>query len=205
MQLPWRVSIKSCRYHVCRWPGTISGPCSALLEPDPNSKTDPTLNPVKARLCWDRRGILADPISGTAVLESGPTEILPPVGAISKHPARLCRPGRQARRPEPSGKPGFLSYESGCGRETDSPLEGDGFEPSVPGTKEPVFVAGSELRDQTGTAKKGCFLCGTDGSNPSPSSGKSVANLTSGAVEGKLGHLHPRNIDPQLADQGSAT
>jgi hypothetical protein len=26
----------------------------------------------------------------------------------------------------------------------DSPLEGDGFEPSVPGTKEPVFVAEGE-------------------------------------------------------------
>ena len=132
MQLPWRVSIKSCRYHVCRWPGTISGPCSALLEPDPNSKTDPTLNPVKARLCWDRRGILADPISGTAVLEYGPTEILPPVGAISTYPARLCRPGGQASRAHPRGKPGFSTFESGCGRETDSPLEGDGFEPSVP-------------------------------------------------------------------------
>jgi len=60
----------------------------------------------------------------------------------------------------------------------DSPLEGDGFEPSVPGTKEPVFVAEGELRDRTGAAKKGCFLCGTDGSNPSPSSVESGANLT---------------------------
>src|SRR5258705_6383661 len=57
----------------------------------------------------------------------------------------------------------------------DSPLEGDGFEPSVPGTKESVFVAEGELRDRTGAAKKGCFLCGTDSSNPSPSSGESVS------------------------------
>src|ERR1700747_1194645 len=56
----------------------------------------------------------------------------------------------------------------------DSPLEGNGFEPSVPGTKEPVFVAEGELRDRTGAAKKGCFLCGTDGSNPSPSSKESA-------------------------------
>src|SRR3984893_2776253 len=42
-----------------------------------------------------------------------------------------------------------------------SPVEGDGFEPSVPGTKEPVFVAEGELRYRTGAAKKGCFLCGT--------------------------------------------
>jgi hypothetical protein len=39
----------------------------------------------------------------------------------------------------------------------DSPLEGDGFEPSVPGTKEPVFVAEGELRDRTGEPK-GLFL-----------------------------------------------
>jgi hypothetical protein len=72
------------------------------------------------------------PISGTAVLEYGATEILPPVGAIAKHPARLCRPRRQADRPQPRGKPGFSTLESGCGRETDCLLEGDGFEPSVP-------------------------------------------------------------------------
>ncbi len=62
--------------------------------------------------------------------------------------------------------------------EADSLVEGDGFEPSVPGTKEPVFVAEGELRDRTGAAKKGCFLCGTDGSNPSPSSSESGANLS---------------------------
>src|ERR1700756_1830027 len=56
----------------------------------------------------------------------------------------------------------------------DSALEEEGFEPSVPGTKEPVFVAEGELRDRTGAAKKGCFLCGTDGSNPSPSSAESL-------------------------------
>ncbi len=65
-------------------------------------------------------------------LEYGPTEILPQVGALSKHTERLCRPGRQASRAHPRGKPGFSTFESGCGRETDSPLEGDGFEPSVP-------------------------------------------------------------------------
>src|SRR3984893_7250388 len=31
------------------------------------------------------------------------------------------------------GKPGFPTLESSSGRETDSPLEGDGFELSVPG------------------------------------------------------------------------
>jgi hypothetical protein len=40
----------------------------------------------------------------------------------------------------------------------DSPLEGDGFEPSVPGTKEPVFVAEGELRGPNGGSQKGLFL-----------------------------------------------
>jgi hypothetical protein len=48
-------------------------------------------------------------------LVEGPTEILPPVGAISKHPARLYRPSRQASRAHSRGKPGFLTYESGFG------------------------------------------------------------------------------------------
>jgi hypothetical protein len=38
------------------------------------------------------RGIPTDPVSGTAVLEYSPTEILLPVAAVSKQPARLCRP-----------------------------------------------------------------------------------------------------------------
>jgi hypothetical protein len=56
-------------------------------------------------------------------------------------------------------KPGFSTYETGCGRETDSLLEGDGFEPSVPGAKEPVFGGESELRViETGHPTKSCFL-----------------------------------------------
>src|SRR5439155_20044035 len=49
---------------------TISGPCSALPEPNPVS--------------------LSHPLIGTAVLESGPTEIFPPLGAMSTRHARLC-------------------------------------------------------------------------------------------------------------------
>jgi hypothetical protein len=56
-------------------PGTISLRCSALLLPDPIDP-DP--------LDYDTAFIHA------AVLEFGPTEILPPVGAISPHHARLC-------------------------------------------------------------------------------------------------------------------
>src|ERR1700730_12330145 len=66
-------------------------------------------------------------ISLTAVLEFGPTETLPPVGAISKHPASL--PTRSPiHPPRPARKAGFSTFESGCGRERDCLLEGDGFE-----------------------------------------------------------------------------
>ena len=102
----------------------------------------------------------------------------------------------------------------------DSTLEGDGFEPSVPGAKEPVFVAESECggsnpkrqahrtrrwremdSNHRSPARKSRFSlrkanCGTEGgqpkrvvsyavpmvSNPSPSSGESLANLTFGAA-----------------------
>ena len=40
----------------------------------------------------------------------------------------LAKPAAHTR----AGKPGFLTYESGFGRETDSPLERTGFELSVP-------------------------------------------------------------------------
>jgi hypothetical protein len=56
----------------------------------------------------------------------------------------------------------------------DSPLEGDGFELSVPVAREPVFIAEGELRGDRWAAKK--IWRGTDGSNPSPSSGVSGAN-----------------------------
>src|SRR4029077_4449589 len=89
-------------------------------------------SPEKAPTSLGPSGLSTDPVTGIAVLEYGLTEILPPVGALSKHAERLCRPGRQASRAHPRGKPGFWTFESGCGRETDFPLEGDGFEPSVP-------------------------------------------------------------------------
>src|ERR1700719_1125108 len=64
----------------------------------------------------------------------------------------------------------------------DSPPEGGGFEPSVPGAKEPVSFAEGEWRGiERGRPTKFVSLRGTDGSNPSPSSGESLANLTFGA------------------------
>src|SRR6202011_5846937 len=115
-------------------------------------------------------------VTGTAVLEYDPTEILPQVGALSKHAERLCRPGRQASRAHPRGKPGFWTFESGCGRETDSLLEGDGFELSVPDreTVKPSWETGLLSR------KRERICWGTEGSNPSPSSAESAANFVFG-------------------------
>src|ERR1700731_1735521 len=56
---------------------------------------------------------------------------------------------------------------------TISPLEGGGFEPSVPRKRDNVFRACARSTSPSDAAR------GTEGSNPAPSSGESVANRTS--------------------------
>jgi hypothetical protein len=56
----------------------------------------------------------------------------------------------------------------------DSPLEGDGFEPSVPHKKQAFLAAPVRSRNSPSTTKTGSFVPGTDGSNPSPSSRESM-------------------------------
>ena len=58
----------------------------------------------------------------------------------------------------------------------DSPLEGDGFEPSVPHKKQPFLAAPVRSRNSPSATKTGSFVPGTDGSNPSPSTGESCPN-----------------------------
>ena len=60
----------------------------------------------------------------------------------------------------------------------DSPLGGDGFEPSVPHKKQPFLAAPVRSRNSPSPTKTGSFVPGTDGSNPSPSS-KESANFRS--------------------------
>jgi hypothetical protein len=62
----------------------------------------------------------------------------------------------------------------------DSPLEGDGFEPSVPHKKQPFLAAPVRSRNSPSATKIGSFVPGTDGSNPSPSSRESGANQING-------------------------
>jgi hypothetical protein len=61
----------------------------------------------------------------------------------------------------------------------DSPLEGDGFEPSVPHKKQPFLAAPVRSPQFAFRNKIGSFVPGTDGSNPSPSTSESSANLAS--------------------------
>jgi len=97
---------------------------------------------------------LDDPVQ-QAVLEYGSSEILPPVGLLFAAPASLCRPCREPSRARPRGKPGFSTYEGGFGRETDSPLEQAGFEPSVPLVKKSVSAAVGKCRSgRTGRSRK---------------------------------------------------
>jgi hypothetical protein len=94
--------------------------------------------------------------------------------------AEPCQPWRHSAGIETSrffganiGRPGSTLIEvfrfAG-----DSPLEGDGFEPSVPAKFSgcPVDPRAFTFRNITGS-----LAPGTDGSNPSPSSEESCANL----------------------------
>ena len=66
----------------------------------------------------------------------------------------------------------------------DSPLEGDGFEPSVPRKRGDFFGRPRSIpRNSPSATETGSFAPGSDSSNPSPSSGESRANLTSSRSE----------------------
>jgi hypothetical protein len=68
-------------------------------------------------------------------------------------------PGSFMCRAHRRGKPGFSTYARGRGRETDSLLEGAGFEPSVPAVKERPFVRNFDFRtavtDRSGDNQEG--------------------------------------------------
>ena len=86
---------------------------------------------------------------------------------------------------------GSRRFESGCGRETDCPLEGGGFEPSVPGAKEPVSFAEGELRGiERRRPSKVVSLRGTDGSK-SISLQRKVINDDQGEFTRGAGLLFP--------------
>jgi hypothetical protein len=98
----------------------------------------PEKGPTSLRSAWHRRHL----ITGGAVLEYGPTEILSPVSPMLPRPVCLCRPRRSSRLGR-RGKPWLLDLERRIPARDrfapDSPLEGDGFEPSVPRQKDNPF------------------------------------------------------------------
>jgi hypothetical protein len=91
--------------------------------------------------------------------------------------AALCRPHRERSRAYPRGKPGFLTHEDRLLQETDSLLEGDGFEPSVPHqrymqTLKSPQIASSGRRRSARTLLFRCRLCRPD-LTPSGNAGNS--------------------------------
>ena len=72
---------------------------------------------------------------------------------------------------------------------TDSLVEGQGFEPTVPIWKESVSLAvGKCQRCQTWRARKALSFLRTDGSIPPPSSGESIANPTFAGASHRISH-----------------
>src|SRR6202040_2593393 len=116
--------------HVCRLPGSISGSCSASLEPNPDSKIYRTLS--SARLRWDRRGNLGTTSASLRYWNSARQRYCRQLVRYRKTLASL--PTRSpSQQPRPARKAGFSTFENDCGREPDCLLEGDGFELPVPG------------------------------------------------------------------------
>ena len=94
---------------VCHLAGTSSGTCLALPEPDRTQSlvTSLSLAATRARLAHHNHGGRTA-LAGTAVLEKGPTEILPAVGVMLTSPVRLCRPCRLAGPAHAAATAGFL-------------------------------------------------------------------------------------------------
>jgi hypothetical protein len=67
------------------------------------------------------------------------------------------------------------------------PLEGAGFEPSVPPISS-VVTHGTPARHPRPHFTAGMMMRGTEGSNPPPSTGESSANLTSSPGSRCAGH-----------------
>jgi hypothetical protein len=130
--------------------------------------------PYKPRLQLRLQQRLQQPRAPVADQDPPPPEAVPPRAPVAD----------QDRSDSPPSGPA----PPACRFAHDSPLEGGGFEPSVPGAKEPVSFAEGELRGiERGRPTKVVSLRGTDGSIPSPSSGESVANLTSSILVGAVG------------------
>jgi len=98
-----------------------------FAEPDPISKIYCAFSPAKAGLRSDQRAPSSAPFKGNAVLEYGPTEILPPTGANWKtlrvsadpvaKPAALTRAESRGSRPS---KTFAGERQTVCWREMDS-------------------------------------------------------------------------------------
>src|SRR6516165_10399264 len=115
----------SCWYsRVCRSLGTISGPCSALLEPIPALSF---IDIAESRAAQPALGAAAptgaNRIGDAAVLKYRPIETLPLLSAMLLDLSRLCRPYCPASSPHRRKTLGFSRNEGEIWRETDCLLE----------------------------------------------------------------------------------
>src|SRR6202040_1023477 len=138
--------------HVCRLPGSISGSCSASLEPNPDSKIYRTLS--SARLRWDRGGNLATTSAPlrywNSALQRYCRQSVRYRKTLASLPTRL-----PSQQPRPARKAGFSTFENDCGRETDCLLEGDGFELPVPRTTPGFWPISTRTTRRDRCRKKG--------------------------------------------------
>jgi hypothetical protein len=125
-----------------------------FAEPDPNSKIYCAFSPAKAGLRSDQRAPSSAPFKGNAVLEYGPTEILPPIGANWKtlrvsadpvaKPAALTRAESRGSRPS---KTFAGERQTVCWRKVDSNCRSRAMARSLPRCVT-RYPAGYEARGQ---------------------------------------------------------
>src|SRR6202022_4714625 len=96
------------------------------------------LGPERSWLRPDRPGTVATTSASLRYWNSARQRHCRPSERYQNIPASL--PTRSPSHPrKPARKAGFSTFESGCGRETDCLLEGDGFELPVPREMTTIF------------------------------------------------------------------
>src|SRR6516162_5703167 len=126
----------SCWYsRVCRWLGTISGPCSALLEPIPALSFIDIAGSRAAQPRWRRRPHRREPHRRHCGTEISPDRDTTGSSARCCWTCASLPTAPSGILPTLAENPGFSRNQGEIRKETDSLLEGDGFELPVPREK----------------------------------------------------------------------
>ena len=174
--------------------GTISGPCSALDEPDPDLKIYRMLSPEKARVRWE--GVAFSPILSASLRywnsagQRHCRRLALYRNTLRVSPVPAVKPVAHTRAESPGSRPSKADAgerRTLCWREVD-------FEPSVPGAKEPVSFAEGELRGIERRRPTKVFFCGVPMVRINLPQAPSSCDLTSA-----MGH--PRQGGSRYAEQ----